>query len=220
MLSIPKPCNEDFSAMTPTERGAYCGKCQIDTYDFKGMSNLEIKEVLEESRGKQICGQFYVDQIDYYNLTYFGKVIRKRRYSYYLNTIILSLIMFSCQTTGTTKKSLVKSKSLNAYIAEEKFISVKPKRAEEIEYEVPSIELFDEDLFGDVEYECTQKEPIEIVGDPIEIRAEVRQKLSGDLQMSGGVPVETRYQDEIEPKKEGFFKKWLNRRKNKKSQKD
>jgi len=44
MISIPDPCSEDFTKMTPTERGAFCSKCQIDTFDFRNVSNNDINK--------------------------------------------------------------------------------------------------------------------------------------------------------------------------------
>ena len=50
MISIPKPCNENFSKMTPTQRGAFCSKCQIDTFDFREVSNQDINKIILKSK--------------------------------------------------------------------------------------------------------------------------------------------------------------------------
>ncbi|MBN4072576.1 hypothetical protein JYT74_00920 [Crocinitomix catalasitica] len=42
-VSIPDPCHEDWDKMTPTEKGTFCGKCQIDVIDFTTKSSHEVK---------------------------------------------------------------------------------------------------------------------------------------------------------------------------------
>jgi hypothetical protein len=63
MIQIPDPCSEDFSKMTATERGAFCNKCSIDTYDFRDMSNLEINTIVKENKGEHLCGRMTQNQL-------------------------------------------------------------------------------------------------------------------------------------------------------------
>lgn len=67
MLSIPNPCNEDFDKMTPTDRGAFCGKCETDTFDFRNLSHTQIYEIMDEHKGKHVCGRFNKSQLDDFN---------------------------------------------------------------------------------------------------------------------------------------------------------
>jgi len=41
-LNIPKPCHENWNAMSPKEQGRYCGSCQKTVVDFSVMSDKEI----------------------------------------------------------------------------------------------------------------------------------------------------------------------------------
>ncbi|MGB1103642.1 MAG: hypothetical protein ACPG21_08440 [Crocinitomicaceae bacterium] len=69
-LNIPVPCNEDWSKMTPTEKGAFCGKCQIDVKDFTSMSNEDIKDFFIANRGKKTCGHIRKSQLSSFNINY------------------------------------------------------------------------------------------------------------------------------------------------------
>lgn len=57
-ISIPEPCSEDWSKMTPTEQGAFCQKCALEVTDFTDKTSLEIKSILTakfESK-QRVCG--------------------------------------------------------------------------------------------------------------------------------------------------------------------
>lgn len=69
-ISIEKPCQENWAAMTPSEQGAFCGKCQIDVIDFSDKSPVEIKLILQENVGKHMCGRFMTVQLDDINFDY------------------------------------------------------------------------------------------------------------------------------------------------------
>ncbi len=47
-ISIPEPCSEDWSKMTPIEQGTFCQKCALEVTDFTNKSSLEIKSILME----------------------------------------------------------------------------------------------------------------------------------------------------------------------------
>lgn len=56
-ISIPKPCHEDWSKMTPNEQGAFCSACQKLVIDFSLKTENEIYEVLSNTNGV-VCGRF------------------------------------------------------------------------------------------------------------------------------------------------------------------
>lgn len=100
MLSIPEPCNEDFSKMTPTERGAFCGKCKIDTFDFRDLSNQEINKILLDNKGQHLCGQFKNEQLEDLNAGFINwknqqpKTFRSKFIMALL--LVFGLSLFSC----------------------------------------------------------------------------------------------------------------------------
>jgi len=62
-ISIPKPCHEDWSQMTPNEKGAFCMKCAKTVVDFTAKTTAEIKDFLAGQSGKKTCGRFTSDQL-------------------------------------------------------------------------------------------------------------------------------------------------------------
>jgi hypothetical protein len=71
-ISIPEPCHENWADFTPTEKGAFCGSCQIDVVDFSNKSSNEIKTILKENAGKSVCGRFKKSQLDDLNDDFFA----------------------------------------------------------------------------------------------------------------------------------------------------
>ena len=62
LLYIPKPCHEDWDAMTPQEQGRHCAVCDKVLTDFSGMEEKEFGRRIEDlSEGS--CGRFRADQI-------------------------------------------------------------------------------------------------------------------------------------------------------------
>ncbi|MEO7312150.1 MAG: hypothetical protein ABIX01_17235 [Chitinophagaceae bacterium] len=62
-IKVPKPCHEDWDAMTPTSRGAFCGACAKDVVDFTNMSDDEVKHYLLNRSGDKVCGKFNNTQL-------------------------------------------------------------------------------------------------------------------------------------------------------------
>ncbi len=71
-ISIPEPCHENWADFTPTEKGAFCGSCQIDVIDFSNKSPNEIKSILHENAGKHMCGRFKKTQLVQLNDDFFA----------------------------------------------------------------------------------------------------------------------------------------------------
>jgi len=61
-IKIPKPCNEEWSEMTPTEKGAYCLNCKKEVIDYTSMSNYQLAKLLDSN--KKLCGKFKPEQLD------------------------------------------------------------------------------------------------------------------------------------------------------------
>ncbi|WP_136467836.1 carboxypeptidase-like regulatory domain-containing protein [Flagellimonas onchidii] len=62
ILTIPKPCSEDWNKMTPTQKGAYCKSCQKEVVDFTTMSKTILAQKL--SKGNNLCGRFKANQLN------------------------------------------------------------------------------------------------------------------------------------------------------------
>ncbi|WP_298793126.1 carboxypeptidase-like regulatory domain-containing protein [uncultured Allomuricauda sp.] len=62
ILTIPEPCSENWSAMTPTQKGAFCKSCQKEVIDFTKTSNVVLSQKL--SNGNKLCGRFKSTQLN------------------------------------------------------------------------------------------------------------------------------------------------------------
>jgi hypothetical protein len=63
-LSIPKPCHENWDAMTPVEKGRFCGSCQKQVVDFSNMSDRQVAEFFKKPSSGSVCGRFMTDQLE------------------------------------------------------------------------------------------------------------------------------------------------------------
>lgn len=63
-LSIPAPCSEKWSDMTPVRHDCrFCAACERQILDFTGKTDAEILEHLKKNNGK-ICGRFRQEQLN------------------------------------------------------------------------------------------------------------------------------------------------------------
>ncbi len=63
-LSVPKPCHENWDAMTATEKGKFCGSCNKQVIDFSTMSDRELAQFFKKPSTGSVCGRFMNDQLD------------------------------------------------------------------------------------------------------------------------------------------------------------
>ncbi len=64
MISVPKPCNENWHKMTPVEKGRFCASCQKTVTDFTILTDEEIILMLAASSGNTQCGRFSMEQLN------------------------------------------------------------------------------------------------------------------------------------------------------------
>ena len=62
-ISIPKPCNENWDKMTPSNNGKYCDVCKLNVVDFTSMNDDEIQNYLVNK--SYVCGRFDCSQINF-----------------------------------------------------------------------------------------------------------------------------------------------------------
>jgi CarboxypepD_reg-like domain len=62
-ISIPKPCKQDWNAMTADKSGKFCASCQKTVVDFSRMSDAEIIHYLQDFNGIS-CGRFSAHQLN------------------------------------------------------------------------------------------------------------------------------------------------------------
>jgi hypothetical protein len=106
-FSVPKPCHENWDAMTPAEQGRFCSVCSKSVTDFTQMSNEEIVIYLRQNSGSRVCGRFRNDQLEEQVAI---NIPRKVLYSQtkFINVFLLALLismgsmLFSCQDNSFT----------------------------------------------------------------------------------------------------------------------
>jgi hypothetical protein len=106
-IEIAEPCHESWNDFTPTQRGAFCGKCQINVIDFSEKSNSEIQLILVENSGKKICGRFTNKQLDSLNSDFY--LWQNQSTQTFNSKFVLALVMvfgltlFSCANDNHIK---------------------------------------------------------------------------------------------------------------------
>lgn len=61
-LFIPKPCHENWNAMTPEDQGRHCAVCSKVVKDFTQMKTEEIVYALQNTEG-EVCGRINVTEL-------------------------------------------------------------------------------------------------------------------------------------------------------------
>ncbi|MFD2785659.1 carboxypeptidase regulatory-like domain-containing protein [Hymenobacter rubripertinctus] len=61
-FSVPEPCPQPWSAMTPTAAGRFCGSCQHEVVDFSAMTKGEVRAWLARPDAGRVCGFFRAGQ--------------------------------------------------------------------------------------------------------------------------------------------------------------
>ena len=110
LFSIPKPCHENWDAMTPAEQGRFCSLCAKTVVDFTGMEDAEITIYLKSKKNNSVCGRFTNKQLEEKTSV---SIPKKVLYSQtkFVNVFLLALMvtmgsmLFSCKnndymTTG------------------------------------------------------------------------------------------------------------------------
>lgn len=61
-ITIPEPCHENWTKMTPTEKGKLCEVCTKEVIDFSAQSDEHIIKQLEKNN--TLCGRFSKSQLN------------------------------------------------------------------------------------------------------------------------------------------------------------
>ena len=62
-VSIPKPCHENWSEMTPEAKGRFCGVCSKTVVDFTKSTKEEIKDYFVKAAKGKTCGRFKTEDL-------------------------------------------------------------------------------------------------------------------------------------------------------------
>jgi len=116
-ISIPEPCHENWADFTPTQKGAFCGSCQIDVVDFSNKTPDQVKTILQENAGKHMCGRFKKTQLEDLNNDFFAWQNQSTR-SFQSKFLYACLVVFG-MTLFTGCSSLETTPVLNSIFTEQ-----------------------------------------------------------------------------------------------------
>lgn len=63
-IVLTNPCSENWNSMQVDTVGRFCQSCQKSVIDFTSKSDQEIKAFLKDKQGEQLCGRFYIHQVE------------------------------------------------------------------------------------------------------------------------------------------------------------
>ena len=127
-LTVPKPCNVSWDAMTPNAQGRFCGSCQKSVTDFTGMTDFEISNYMLLNVGKNVCGRFKTKQLDriiiqipetvLYTQTSFRKI--------FMLALLFAMgtTLFSCTDAEGNKQPVEKVVITNTITSKEEIIDI------------------------------------------------------------------------------------------------
>jgi len=95
-LTIPKPCNEKWSRMSPTEKGKFCASCRKEVVDFTGLTKQQL--IAKVKSNKPLCGRFKKEQ-----LNKDIKEVEKNSFSNIAATVALTTLIFGTQEVLSQK---------------------------------------------------------------------------------------------------------------------
>lgn len=85
-INIPEPCHEDWSKMTPEEKGRHCSLCKKTVFDFTNKTDETIVKTFK-AEGK-VCGRFKTTQLNR------ELVLSRKEKSSYLSFVASTLFTF------------------------------------------------------------------------------------------------------------------------------
>ncbi|MEM7086391.1 MAG: energy transducer TonB [Bacteroidota bacterium] len=143
-INIPKPCHEDWDAMTPNAKGRHCLSCAKTVVDFTQMDTNQIRTYLSKHSNQSICGRIMQKQLSTIQIEIPTETFRKKMsfHKIFLLALLISMgtSLLSC-SNGTTASQKIESVSI---VASEEDIQEKVQQeldtlALEMEQELPTI---------------------------------------------------------------------------------
>ncbi len=128
-ISIPTPCQQDWSAMTPNEQGRHCTSCAKTVVDFTSMSDEAIKHFFINKKEEKVCGRFKNEQLQRivielpHNIFYLAMPGWKQ--FLVASLIVFSTTLFSCDTA--IKGEVIKEENIETITHKAMGEAVEPK---------------------------------------------------------------------------------------------
>jgi hypothetical protein len=195
-IQIQKPCSEDWTGMTPNEKGAFCQSCAKNVLDLTTMSNAEIHSVLSQNQHESICTRIQNKQLDALNLEIEqwsrGTRFHMQRAMVASLLIVFGLTLFSCNDQQQEEQIRITQKKLTEVVQ----LQQKETAEKEFEWvEIPNIlEQVEQVTMGEMDI------PRQEVVQEIEIieyeQHELNYTMLGDMAI---LPTYFEYTQQIQP---------------------
>jgi hypothetical protein len=122
-IQIQKPCSEDWTGMSPNEKGAFCQSCAKNVLDLTRMSNAEIHSVLSQNQHESICTRIQNKQLDALNLEIEqwsrGTRVHMQRAMIASLLIVFGLTLFSCNDQQQEEQIRMTQKKLTEVVKQQ-----------------------------------------------------------------------------------------------------
>lgn len=116
-INIPKPCSEDWDAMTPNSIGRHCLSCDKTVVDFTQMQTHEIQAYVIKHRKQSICGRVKSKHLSTIQVEIPTKTFSKKMsfHKIFLLALLISMgtSLLSC-SNGTTETQKIESVAIVA----------------------------------------------------------------------------------------------------------
>jgi hypothetical protein len=100
-ITVPKPCQENWNAMTPKETGRFCSACTKTVVDFTKMGTDEIQEYFAQNREEKVCGRFKNEQVNRLTIPIPKSVLEQKmsfQKAFLLSLfVVMGSTLFSCK---------------------------------------------------------------------------------------------------------------------------
>jgi hypothetical protein len=199
-IQIQTPCSEDWNAMKPNEKGAFCQSCAKNVLDLTRMSTSEIHSVLRQNQYESICTRIQNRQLDALNHEYDrwsrGTRFHMQRAMVASLLIVFGLTLFSC-TDEQQQKQIRDTQEKLTEIVNQKEQQTNVQSSDSVHpfdvFTVDSIDILGEVTMGEpdiqIQEEVSQKEEIERI-------SKMRHVTMGAIAMQ---TVYTEYVEQIRP---------------------
>ena len=116
-INIPKPCLQDWDAMTPNSKGRHCLSCAKTVVDFTQMEVHQIQAYLAEHSKQSICGRVERKHLSAIQIEIPTKIFNKRMsfHKIFLLALLISMgtSLLSC-SNGNTEAQKIESVAIVA----------------------------------------------------------------------------------------------------------
>ena len=103
-ISINTPCHENWDAMSPNDKGAFCLSCQKNVVDFSKKTITEIKDFFKHvPETESVCGRFEEDQLTEMTFDHFYNQFKG--WKYFQKAAVIMFFVFGLSLFGNAQNT-------------------------------------------------------------------------------------------------------------------